>query len=84
MPHACSIMILLEIKLAIDGNCKIFYENIYEGNEVIVLAWFLFQALAIIIVYTFQLINYLSITKLNILFRSTHICLISYHYEPSL
>jgi hypothetical protein len=45
MPHVRSIMILLEIKLAINGNSKIFYENIYEGDEVIVLTWFLIPSI---------------------------------------
>jgi hypothetical protein len=32
---------LLEIELTIDDNLEIFYKCIYEGDEVIVLAWFL-------------------------------------------
>jgi translation initiation factor IF-1 len=38
-------MILLEVKLAINGNCKKNYENIYEGDEVIVLTWFLIPSI---------------------------------------
>jgi len=32
---------LFEIELTIDDNLEIFYKCIYEGDEVIVLAWFL-------------------------------------------
>ncbi len=38
--HVHSLMILLKIKMIMNDDPRIFDENIYEGDEVVVLAWF--------------------------------------------
>jgi hypothetical protein len=38
--HVYSLMILLKVKTIMNDDPRIFDENIYEGDEVVVLAWF--------------------------------------------
>jgi hypothetical protein len=37
--NARSLVLVLEVKLVIDGEPKILYEGIYQGDETIVLVW---------------------------------------------
>jgi hypothetical protein len=38
--NAPSLILILEVKLVVDGELEILYEGVYQGDEVDVLMWF--------------------------------------------
>lgn len=53
-PHVRSLVILFEVESTINDDPKIFYEGIYDGNEVVILAW----SSTLGVGYTIQLISF--------------------------
>jgi hypothetical protein len=37
--NASSFVLVLRIKLDVDGELEILYESIYQGDEIVVLVW---------------------------------------------